>query len=64
MVAMFERQFVEFRTSPLGRFVITLPVPSVDGRAIAVAMVAPDRIAVLTNRNAVWIKPFPESQTQ
>ncbi len=48
----------------LGHFVITLPVPSADGRAIAVAMVAPDRIAVLTNRHAVWIKTFPESQTQ
>jgi hypothetical protein len=48
----------------LGHFVITLSVPSADGRAIAVAMVAPDRIAVLTNRHAVWIKTFPESQTQ
>ncbi len=45
----------------LGHSVITLPIPPADGRAVAIAVEAPDRLAVLTSRHAVWIKTFHES---
>lgn len=48
----------------LGHSVISLPIPSAYGRAIAVAVIASDRIAVLTNRHAVWIKTFHGIWTQ
>jgi len=44
----------------LGHAIISLRIPSAYGRAIAVAVEAPDRLAVLTSRHAMWIKTFHE----